>query len=338
MTAFYQRVLEAKKACPVNAYFVTSLDHCERLWKTFTTPKCVSDLWEFRLCFHKHFHHKPCFLVMEDHKGIAGMIPLSYNEETDSFCLFPGETWNSRTWLERTPVYTRNDKYIYDLLRACPENSCLRYLEAPNGRIVPELSMDETGYVLYPGDLDFDIAQYYSRFSRKKMKAIHKVIQSYCGAGSEIHYNRDQDFDRLVEMSLRQFGHKSFMYDIRFQHSFRDVLHFLKSKDMLHMISCEIDDTLAAVDIGAVFQNTYTVFLGGTNGDFPGIAKLMNMNHIEYAFMEKFDKLDFLCGDFHWKLLWHLDPEYLYKYEPSSLIWEQATDAQYTPARMLSFS
>ena len=27
-----------------------------------------------------------------------------------------------------------------------------------------------------------------------------------------------------------------------------------------------------------------------------------------------FQEVDFLCGDFHWKKLWHLDPEPLFKF------------------------
>jgi len=32
-----------------------------------------------------------------------------------------------------------------------------------------------------------------------------------------------------------------------------------------------------------------------------------------------FLKVDFLCGDFHWKKLWHLDPEPLYKFVTPAL-------------------
>ena len=336
MTPLHQRTLEERSPHNTRTYFVTSLDRCERLWKTLISPKYISDLWEFRLGFYKNFHCKPCFLVIEDKRGIAGMMPLSFMEDLDMYFLFPGELWENKTWLERTPFYARNERFFYHLLRACPENCFLRYLEIEESLIVSELPLDEIGYVLYPGDMDHDISQYYNRFSRKKIKAIKKVIQSYYDAGCEIYNNRLQDFDRLVEMSLQQFGRKSFMYDLRFQKGFRETMNFLNDKNILRMISCEIGGNLAAVDIGSVYNGVYTVFLGGTNPEFPGIAKLMNMNHIDFGFKERLHKIDFLCGDFHWKKLWHLDPEPLCRFEPSASIWKEATATQNIQSSMIS--
>jgi hypothetical protein len=49
----------------------------------------------------------------------------------------------------------------------------------------------------------------------------------------------------------------------------------------------------------------------------------MNMQHIEFACHSRVSKVDFLCGDFFWKKLWHLDPEHLYKYVSPELKGEQ---------------
>lgn len=329
MTLKYKRFYKQENDPPIRFYYVTQLNKCEQLWKTFITPRFISDLWEFRLCFHKHFQHKPVFLVMEDHNGIAGLVPMSYVQKLDTYCMFPGEMWNNRTWLERTPVYVRDDYSINDLLKACPGNSYLRYLEVSDGSIDYDLSEDEIGYVMYPGELDCNIENYFKRFSNKKLKAINKVIQSYSDQGCEVFMNRLEDFDGLVEMSIQQFGSRSFMYDKRFRHSFNDVLNFLYRQKMLRMISCVIDGELAAVDIGGIYNGIYTVFLGGTDSRFPGIAKFINMNHIQYSFSEKLHKIDFLCGDFHWKLLWHLDPEVLYRFEPFSSAGDRLADSQY---------
>lgn len=334
MTIKYQRIYNQENNPPKRFYYVTQMDKCEQLWKTFIIPKCVSDLWEFRLCFHKHFHHKPVFLVMEDQSGIAGLVPMSYVQKLDTYFMFPGEIWNNRTWLERTPVYVRDDYSINDLLKACPENSYLRYLEISDGSMDYDFSEDEIGYVMYPVDLDCNIDYYFKRFSNKKLKAINKVIRSYSDQGCEIYINRMEDYNRLVDMSIQQFGSRSFMYDKRFQRSFNDVLKFLHSNKMLRIISCVIGGELVAVDIGAIYKGIYTVFLGGTDSRFPGIAKLMNMNHIQYSFSEKLNKIDFLCGDFHWKLLWHLDQEVLYRFEPFSSAGDRVVHCPYSSTQM----
>jgi hypothetical protein len=39
------------------------------------------------------------------------------------------------------------------------------------------------------------------------------------------------------------------------------------------------------------------------------------MHHITYACEQKLDSVDFLCGDFNWKTLFHLTPAPLYVIE-----------------------
>jgi hypothetical protein len=63
--------------------------------------------------------------------------------------------------------------------------------------------------------------------------------------------------------------------------------------------------------------------LGGTDPEFRGVAKAMNMQHLEFACEHQLSRVDFLCGDFHWKKLWHLDPQPLYKYVSPALKAEE---------------
>ncbi len=306
--------------------FITDLDECKRLWNVLLQPRNISDLWEFRLCFQRHFNCDPCFLVLEDAKGIAGMLPLSYLKEHETFVFFPGEVWKDKTWLERTPIYLRNRKLLPELLFSCPEKTHLRYMEIPEEFLTPDLDVDETGYVLYPPNLNFDITLYRKRFSNKKFKCIKKTIELLTGAESSFYVNRLEDFNLLIDLNIQSFGSDSYLYDYRFKNSFIDVSHFLYSRGLLRMVSLEIEGKTAAVDLGVLYQGTYTVFLGGTSPEFPGIAKAMNMYHIEFACNERVSKVDFLCGDFHWKKLWHLDTEPLYKFTPYALSSKEDVD------------
>jgi hypothetical protein len=294
--------------------YVSELEECERLWHLLVRPKGVSDLWEFRLCLHRYFNHRPCFVLLEDRKGIAGMVPLSYVEELDLFVFFPGELWEDKTWIERTPIYAREPGLVPDLLHSCPERTYLRYMEVSYASDVSGLSMDEIGYVLYPRDLGPDLTRYRARFPNKKFKAILKEVRSFAETVASFHLNRLKDFDRLVDMSVKYYGEDSYLYDSRFREGFRDLMYFLQQGGRLRMVSLEIQGETVAVDLGALWRGTYTVFLGGADQRFPGVAKAMNMHHIEFACNKGISKLDFLCGDFHWKKLWHLDPEPLFKF------------------------
>lgn len=294
--------------------FVTDIHECERLWHALITPQYASDLWEFRFCFQKHFKRQPSFMVLEDRWGIAGMLPLSYLPEEDTFVLFPGEIWKGKTWNERTPLYTRHPDVLSSLFDACPEKSYLRYLELPDGYLSTSLELDEIGYVLYPGNLEFEMANFRKRFSSKRFKGITKAIRDLNAGEGQFHINRVEDYALLVEMSLQSFGADSYLHDARFRDSFRDVMGFLQRGGWLRMVSLELEGVTRAVDLGAVYRGNYTVFLGGTDCRVPGVAKVMNMHHIEFALQQHLSKVDFLCGDFHWKKLWHLDPEPLYKH------------------------
>jgi hypothetical protein len=44
---------------------------------------------------------------------------------------------------------------------------------------------------------------------------------------------------------------------------------------------------IAAVDIGAVWNGTYTVVAGGAGKEFTGVAKLINFHHLEWACREQ---------------------------------------------------
>lgn len=304
--------------------FVTGLESCRSLWEAVAEPKHVFDLWSFRACFQRHFHSRPSFLLLEDKGCVTGMLPLCYSQEQDMFLFFPGEVWKSKTWIERTPVYAKDNHDLLALLDACPERTYLRYMDLRNGPVQEILSVDELGYVLYPGRLHQDIAAYYRRFSGKKFKNLTRAIQSLVGESTVFHVNRLEDFDLLVDMSLSRYGEDSYLWDQRFRESFRDVMLFLYGRGMLRMVSLEIEGKTVAVDLGALCNNIYTVFLGGTDPDTPGVAKVMNRNHIEFAFQHGVSKVDFLCGDFHWKKLWHLDEEPLYKFVSPSLTREEA--------------
>ena len=310
---------------------VSDIDTCARLWDTLMPARNVSDLWGIRLCFHQHYLNRLHFLLFEDRGEIVGMVPLVYQEERDRYVFFPGEIWNGKTWLERTPVFCRRPADLGYLLSECPERTHLRYLEGDQASPIADLALDETAYLLFPSDFDFNLDRYYQRFVWKKLKAIKKEIASFLGTESSWHLNRLSDYDVLVEMNLKRFGEASYFHDPRFAESFRSVMHWLAREGCLRMVSLQIGSETAAIDLSALFKNSYVVMLGGTHVRFPGVAKAMNMQHLEFACQNRVSKVDFLCGDFCWKKLWHLDPQPLYQYVSPALEAEEAADKEILP-------
>lgn len=302
---------------------VANPEACRALWDQFTVRRSVTDLWEFRDCFQKHFKNKLHFIILEDDQGVLGLLPLSYLADKGIYVLFPGETWNGKTWLERTQLYMRDPDILGDLLDAAPERTYLRYLECDEKTLIPHLEVDEIGYLFQPPEIGFDMKNYFQRFVWKKLKAIKKEIDSMLAPGCSWHVNCLTDYDILVDMSLTTFGKSSYFCDSRFTEGFREVLRFLSRNAWLRMVSLEIGGKTVAVDIAAVYRGTYVVLLGGTDPEFRGVAKAMNMQHLEFACEQGLSRVDFLCGDFHWKKLWHLDPQPLYKYVSPALKAEE---------------
>ena len=115
------------------------------------------------------------------------------------------------------------------------------------------------------------------------------------------------------DLNLAAYGDFSYFADSRFQLAFVGLCEWLSAKKMLRITTLLLGGRVAAVDAGAVWNDQYTVLAGGTNGDFPGVAKIINFHHISWACGERLEVVDFLCGDFGWKKRFHLQPCTLYK-------------------------
>jgi len=175
------------------------------------------------------------------------------------------------------------------------------------------IDIDEIGYYFYPPEIGFNMENYYKLFSGKSAKKLRKDIDKINQMGVKIYKGRSEDFEIMVKMNLDRFGEDSYFSDERFTRSFRDLRDYLQKQGWLRMTTVTINGETAAVDIGCVYNGIYTLLGGGTNSIYPGVAKLINLHHLEVSCEEKYKKVDFLCGDFSWKKIFHLTPEPLYE-------------------------
>lgn len=290
---------------------INDLEQCRDVWERAVPQKTVWDLWEFRACFQEHYGRPACFIVAESSDRPIEILPLSWIEESKRYGYFPGETWQKETWLEQNRVPA--DKIVLnDMLAHCPGPYYLRYL-LPCLESAPEnqCTVDEIGYLFRPSDYDYDMENYFQQFSRKSIKSIKREIASL-ETGASYRYDKIEDFEHIVQLNINNFGANSYFYDERFRESFRMLMHYLDDKGWLRITTVIINGDIAAVDIGCVYCGDYTLLGGGTNRDYPGVAKLINMHHIQRGCNERFNLLDFLCGDFSWKKKFHLAERPLY--------------------------
>jgi len=298
-----------------NIRISTDIDECRSLWEKTITYRCLFDLWEVRMCFHKHFDRRPYFIILEETGITKGLFPLSYISETDSYAFFPGETHKNKTWLEQNRIFSKDIDEYQDLIDHKPDNSHIRYLVPDVLEYEPDISVDEIKYFFYPPKYLYSINNYWQEFSGKSRKKLKEEMDKIKSLGIEWRVNNQDDVQKFIDMNIKSFGEDSYYSDDKFRNSFLDLVDFMRKNNYLRIVTAMVNGEIAAIDIGSVYNNIYTLLAGGTNPNFLGIAKVINLNHMEWACDNKIDAVDFLCGDFGWKERFHLSAVPLYHYQ-----------------------
>jgi len=297
---------------------------CRLIWETAWPKRCLFDLWEVRDCFATSFKRVPWFLLAENGRQVEGVLALSRVEESRSFMVYPGETWKGKTWMEQNKIPARSASVLAELLCSVPGATHLRYLTRD---AVPmdkgPVAVDEVGYLFFPGKYSFSFQNYLKGFSGKSRKKLSRELAVLEEQGVSWRHDAVGDIQWLFRMNLEAFREDSYFYDPRFLDSMDKLAAWLHGRGMLRITTLLLGGTVAAVDIGGVWDRTYTVVAGATNPLFPGVAKMINFHHLEWACQQRLEVVDFLCGDFGWKQRFHLTPRPLYEMwtqpEPSAM-------------------
>lgn len=291
-------------------------EEVKRLWQRFWPQKSLFDLWPVRSCFQAHFKREPHVLVASRKARFQGMLALSWIREEGYFGHFPGEVWQGKTWLEQNRIVVAGPDAFKELMDCCPCPTAVRYLEAGSylqGPTNPEIEPDETGYLFYPGQYGYSFQEYLRCFSSKSRRKMRHEMDLLSARGLTFRYDHLADLDTMFRLNMDGYGAYSYFSDPRFLGSFERLAAWLHANGLLRVTTVLIGDRVAAVDMGAVWEKSYTVLAGGTSRDFPGVAKIINFHHMEWACAERISVVDFLCGEFNWKDRFHLTPRPLYR-------------------------
>ena len=293
---------------------VTDLEQCSRLWEDMIPPRSLFDIWDVRACFQRHYGYRPSFRVLEPAQKPSGLLALSWIEEYGYWGCFPGETYRGKTWLEQNRLVARTAMDASGLVDQCHSPTHLRYLAGPWSEQGASFSVDEVGYLFQPSEYAYCFDRYRQSFSAKRRKGLTREMAGFHACGVSYRYNDLSDIHRVFDLNLSAFGDQSYFADTRFLAAFKDWMLLLEKLGLLRITTVLVGGEVAAIDMGAVYRGVYTVLAGGTHPGFLGIAKLINLHHIEWACEERLDLVDFLCGDFGWKERFHLTPRPLYQF------------------------
>lgn len=291
------------------------LNQCQRIWEAFHPQSGLFDQWAVRAAFHRAFDRPPCFIVASDAYGQPqGMLAMSWIEELGMFGAFPGETWNGKTWIEQNRFVVRDEMMLEMMLEHLTAPFQLRYCVGdPLRQMGLETPVDEIGYLFHPGQYQYEFSNYMQSFSGKSRKALGREIEQFNAQGVSYRFDCLEDVERLFQMNCEAFGEASYFYDTRFLAAFENLINWTRQQNLLRVTTILIGGAIAAIDLGMRWRDTYTLIAGATNPAFPGIAKMINFHHLEWACRNGLREVDFLCGNFGWKERFHLTQRPLYE-------------------------
>ncbi|MBU0675710.1 MAG: GNAT family N-acetyltransferase [Proteobacteria bacterium] len=289
-------------------------EECHRAWETVWPRSCFFDLWEVRHIFAQGFGRKPFFVMAEENGVIRGLLALSWIEEGGYYGQYPGEIWQQKTWLEQNRIPVENPEIFQDLLDSVPGHLHLRYL-TPDSLPLDSfpVAVDEVGYCFYPPTVEYDFSRYWQLFSGKSRKQLTRELAPLEAHGVGYRYDHFNDLAVMFQINQDNFGETSYFFDPRFLDSFTQLAAWLREQNLLRVTTLLLGGQVAAIDLGVLWNNQYTLLAGATNPEFPGVAKLINLHHLEWSCRIKCASVDFLCGDFGWKKRFHLTPRPLYE-------------------------
>ena len=290
------------------------LKEAKRHWQRHWPQQCLFDLWPVRACFQAEFNNSPYFLIASRRGSFCGMLALSWIDEEQCFGHFPGELWEGKTWLEQNKILASDPAVAGALLEKVPAAAKIRYLTRGPGLAAPgSENVDEIGYLFLPGQYGYCFPAFLQSFSGKSRKKMRVELDRLKARGVSWRHDSFADVERMFRLNLENFKEYSYFSDDRFLRAFENLASWLQTKEMLRVTTVLIGGEVAAVDIGAVRGATYTVLAGGTHPEFAGVAKLINLHHLEWACQQRFAEVDFLCGEFNWKNRFHLTPRPLFQ-------------------------
>jgi hypothetical protein len=292
------------------------LEEAQRLWQKHWPRHCLFDLWPVRACFQDQFKNPPYFLVAARGEKVCGLLALSWIGEEGYFGHFPGELWQGKTWLEQNKIIAADSRVASALMAHLPWETRIRYLVPDDHlHLAAPAAVDEIGYLFFPQQFDYRFEAYQRSFAGKTRRKIRSELDRLNDRGVAYRYDHWADMDMMLRLNLDRYREQSYFSDGRFLRAVENLAAWLRDQGLLRLTTVLVGGRVAAVDMGAVWNGTYTVLAGGTHPDFPGIAKLINFHHLEWACARHIPLVDFLCGEFNWKDRFRLAARPLYTIE-----------------------
>lgn len=282
------------------------IKECNVLWNLLSPKKKLFDAWGFRICFYDSHDNEPYFVVGYEEKDIVGIIPLCFVKSKSQYNYFGG-------WFpERNFFFLKDKTKLAHFLDQCPNNTFIEGIDPSEGKYFNFLE-DEYTYYLDLSKYDNSFEKYFTSLDKKKQKNLKRDIKNI--PEYKICHNRLEDFDRLMELNIKQYEEDSKFNNEAIKNGIHGLVNLAYKEGILQMISVEINGKTEAVDVGIVYGDWYNAVIGGANNQkIPNLGKLMTILDIKNAIETKSRFVDFFATSGYWKSMWNFDKEMLLKF------------------------
>lgn len=285
----------------------TDLSLCQRFWEEFTPRTHLFDLWEYRFCFYKGYHHQPYFIVGLKAGKAIGILPLWFEEKEGVYTFFGG------MFPEPNTLFIKDKSGIGDFINQTPKPTALYYIKESEIACYP-FEESEPKFFLEMSKYNNDINQLISSFSKKHRKNLKYDLKQIVKKGCFFRYNHLDDFEKMIALNQKRFKKNSDFNESEMVVGMKELMQTAYKQGKLNMISLIINRQVEAVELAVIHNNCYSVLCGGRNLEIENIGKLMIIEHIKRSLDKGISKLDFLSSESGWKKLWHLETERLFEF------------------------
>ncbi len=294
----------------------TDLSQCQLLWEEFSPNESLFDLWDFRLAFWRGYQYQPYFITLSFQGKIISVLPLWFDKEDGQY------TWFGGSWPDENIFFSRISKTIPLLLKLIPGKTRLFCIRSQEG-ITNQgnfLDMDEEKYILDLKNLS-SLDDFWASLRKKKRYNLKRDWKRIQALNPEIVINDFSHLETLFKLNIDRFkemvldDNKSTFLSKEKQKTFKEIVNLAKDYQV-RMVSTKIDGKVVAVDLAALYKQTYYCLAGGCDIEkYSGLGTFANLQLIKDAIeLENIDLIDFLQGDVNWKASWQLGKRPLFKF------------------------
>ncbi|HUV71770.1 MAG TPA: GNAT family N-acetyltransferase [Clostridia bacterium] len=278
----------------------TNLEICRELFEKFSPKKTLFELWGFRYAFYLGYKHQPVFMIFERGGEPIGLLPLWYEKDKNEL------RWFGSYWQEANTFWFKEKTLIPIIFTLFPRKILLNAISvAPKIAKKLGLETDDPKYMLsleqYP-----NLESFLLTLSGKKRYNLKRDQRIILAQSPQTIINRFEDINAHFKLSLKRFTPRdgSPYEDERRKETFRQIINQAGEYEF-RMISTEINDKLAGVDLVTIYKGVYYCLQGAYDiVHFPGIGNYTNLLQIQDAINLGCREIDFLEVAHGWKDSW----------------------------------